>query len=246
MTDWPLVCIGLGGVFEGYMPFVLLLGQTKIANWPSISLIDGKVFDAHHETRQHVGAYQAKADDRCHVWQAAYPDAQLRAYPEYLDPDNIAGFILDSSIVLLSPDNHATRRLVSNHAEQLRNILLIAGGNDAIDEASQTDGSQGTVIVHYKKGGVNLTPPITVHHPEIREPNDLLPTTPGCGEQIAAGQTQVLATNLAVGHAMAQALLRYVTATSPQEAAQVVEWWVNSRKGTCVPYGISERPLATP
>lgn len=245
MTNWPLICIGLGGIFEGYMPFVLLLWQTKIACFPNISLVDGKIFDAHHEKRQHVRVHRAKAEDRRDVWQAAYPDAPLRAYPVYLDPQNIGDFIADGSIVLLSPDNHATRRLVSSHVEQLQNVLLIAGGNDAIDRVADTDGNQGTVIVHCKLGGVDLTSPITVHHPEIREPTDRLPSTMGCIEQAQAGQPQILATNLAVGHAMYQMLHRYLVVL-PEEAVEVVELWVNSREGTCVPYGIRERPLETP
>jgi hypothetical protein len=238
MQGRPLVCIGLGGICEGYLPHLLLLHETGIVRFKTMCLVDGKCFREDSKTRQHFHGLRSKAVDRCETWREVYQNAPLRHLEEYVGKDNVAEIVTDGSIVFLSPDNHATRKVVSDHAETLRDILLTTGSNDGIEEGS--GGTEGVVIVHWKRDGRDMTAPITKYHPEIAAPADpRLPTQVGCLE-LARSVPQLLATNLLVGHAMVQMLMRYVL-MSPEEAVQVVEFGVNTRDGSLVPYGIHER-----
>lgn len=240
-----LVCIGLGGIFEGYFPQVLLFHAMRVIRFSSILLVDGKAFRKENRNRQYFRELRGKAVERRKQWEGVYPALPLRSRAVYVDSSNVREIIPDGAIVLLSPDNHATRKVVSDYAETLRGILLISGGNDGIDPVSGEDGTEGAVIVHWRKERKNLTAPLTFYHPEIREPEDRLPSTMSCTELAQAGQPQLLATNLLVGHAMAQLLHRY-TVLPPAEAVQIVEVGVDSRAGTIVPYGIQERQPTLP
>jgi len=240
-----LVCIGLGGIFEGYFPHVLLFHAIGIIRFSQIVLVDGKQFREENRARQYYQQLRSKAVERREHWEGTYPDLPLRSRVVYVDASNVQEIVPDGAIVLLSPDNHATRKVVSEHAETLPDILLISGGNDGIDKAKGEDGTEGAVIVHWRKESEDLTAPLTLYHPEIREPDDRLPSAMSCMELAQAGQPQLLATNLLVGHAMAQLLHRYAVLPR-EEAVQVVEVGVNSRDGTIVPYGIEERQPKLP
>ena len=238
----PLIGIGLGGLCEGWLPPVLHLYQTKVMRFSRILLIDGKTFTERNRERQHFNGLRPKAEERCALWQSIYPDAPLDYCVAFVDATNVSRFIGDGAIVLLSPDNHATRKVVSDHVQTLHTTLLICGCNDGINAERGEDGTEGCVIVHCKVQGKDLTPPITRHHPEIAEPEDRLPNDLGCTE-LAAGEPQLVATNLMVGHTMALLLHRYC-AFPIEEAAQLPEVWVNSRTGAVVRYGIKERSMA--
>lgn len=232
-----LVCGGLGGISQGWLPPVLLLQQTGTISFREIVFIDGKQFNEHNRPRQHFHQAREKAEELCEMWRLVYQNVPLFHFSQYITSDNVAKLITDGAVVLLSPDNHQTRKVVSGHAERLKNILLIAGGNDAIGDNS--GGTVGTVIVHYKVNGKDLTPPITRYHREIAEPTDKLPTEVGCTE-LAPSQPQLLMTNLLVGQQMASQLYRYCTLPDEQ-ARQLVEVWVDSVTGDVTPYGIDER-----
>lgn len=236
----PLVAIGLGGIAQGWLPHVLLYCQTGVLPFSQITLVDGKDFRHRTRDRQHFHKTRNKAVELCTLWQRVYPDLSLRSRALFVNADNIDEIVTEQSVVLLSPDNHATRKLVSDHAETLENVLLIAGGNDAIDESGR-DGTEGAVVVHFRACGRDLTPPLTRYHPDVSDSTDTLPTEAGC-EELMLSQPQLLATNVFVGTVMAWMLHHYCT-VDDNEAVLVVEVWVNSRTGTLVQYGIDERPL---
>ncbi len=234
-----LVGIGLGGICEGWLPPLLLTWKTGTLAFANIILIDGKVFSEANQTRQHFSQRRSKAQERCELWGRLYPTCPLNSLPQIVTAENVAKYISEGSAVLLSPDNHATRKVVSDHACRLQNCLLICGGNSDINKETGSDGSEGTVLVHYRKEGRDLTPPITKYHCEIADPQDELPTEKSCLE-LAAGQPQLLATNLLVGQIMSQMLLRYCL-QDDGAASQVVEQWVNSTSGAVVTYSLGER-----
>lgn len=236
----PLIGIGLGGICEGWLPAVLHFHQTGAVRFQRIVLVDGKAFSEHHGARQHFSAPRGKAIDRCAAWGGMYPAAPLRHIAKFVDRGNVADIVGEGSVVMLSPDNHATRKVVSDHAEVLNTILLICGGNDGINKDKGEDGTEGFVAAHCKIGGIDMTPPITRYHRQIAEPEDRLPTELSCAELTQAGEPQVLATNLMVGWHMALMLHRYCTLPCA-EAARVPEVWVNSRTGAVTQYGIDER-----
>lgn len=235
-----VVCIGLGGISEGYLYPLLLLHQTGVVPFSSLWLVDGKSFRAGNRGRQHFSREESKAAHRCELLLRLFPRAPLYAKATYVDQTNVREIIEDGAIVLLSPDNHATRKIVSDHAETLDNILLISGGNDGINPAAGEDGWEGTIIVHWRMRGKNVTAPITKYHEEIRQPADRLPTAMGCLEQIEAGEPQILGTNLAVGSGMIELFQRYVL-LDPEVATKVVELWIHRVDGTWVSYSLSER-----
>jgi hypothetical protein len=95
--------------------------------------------------------------------------------------------------VFLSVDNHKTRRLVSDHCQELADVTLISGGNDFTD---------GNVQVYLRCGGRDVTVPLTRFHPEIAEPQDRSPHEMSCDELLVEAAPQLLFMNLAVASAM--------------------------------------------
>lgn len=241
VSDRPLILIGLGGIATGYLPAVMQYHSANVLPFETVLLIDGKRFRSDNATRQHFQKEENKAVELCRLWGRHYPQIPLRYRAEFVTAGNVVELIPDQSVVLLAPDNHATRQLVSEHVETLDNILLISGGNDAIDEKTGKDGTEGAVLVHFKVDGKHLTPPITRYHPEIAHPTDGLPTEAGCSE-LALSQPQLAATNFLVGQTMAELLYRYCCLPDA-EATQVVERWVNSRTRVHVDYEPAERPV---
>ncbi len=240
--EYKLVCIGCGGIFAGYIPSLLHLHETGTIRFAKILLVDGKTFRSAHRSRQAFREERNKAEDLWDLWQERFPAVPLAYLPAYVDRRTVADIVPNGWIVFLSPDNHATRKLVSDHAETLDDILLITGSNDGMNLLTGEDGTEGVVIAHWKTGKNDRTPPITRHHPEIASPADRHPEELSC-EELLQSYPQLLATNLFVGQGMVQMLCRYVL-LPPAEAVQVVEMGLNSRDGSLVPYGLSERSLS--
>lgn len=240
VSNRPLILIGLGGIATGYLPAVLYYHHVNVLPFDTILLVDGKRFRAGNASRQLFQRADNKAAELNRLWGRQYPTVPLRVHPEFVTRDNVAMLIPNQSVVLLAPDNHATRQLVSDYVETLADCLLISGGNDAIDEKTGQDGTEGAVLVHFRVNGQNLTPPITRHHTHIAQPADQLPNDTGCSE-LALSQPQLAATNFLVGQTMAELLYRYCF-LHDVEAAQIVERWVNSRTRQHVDYGLTERP----
>lgn len=241
MTDRPLILIGLGGIATGYLPAVMYYHSVGLLPFETICFVDGKPFRADNAARQHFQREANKAVELKQLWGRHYPRVPLRIRPEFVTPQNVANMIPNRSVVLLSPDNHATRQLTSNHVESLSDCLLIAGGNSAIDKTKGQDGTEGSVFVHFRVNGRNLTPPITTHHPEIAHPTDDLPTDVGCSE-LALSQPQLASTNFMVGQTMAELLYCYCCLPD-NSATQVVERWMNSSTREQTDYGPIERPV---
>lgn len=239
---WNLVGIGLGGICEGWLYPLLMLHRTGCLPFAHIFLVDGKEFKDRNRERQYAGQMRNKAQDRVEVFSSLFPHVPLCHMPEYVTPDNVKEIVTEDCVVLLSPDNHTTRKLLSDHAETLANVLLISGGNDGINESAKTSGVEAAVMVHFRREGRNLTPPLTKHHPTIAQPTDRSPHDLGCADLAAAGETQLLPTNLLAGQLMIQLLVRYCTLPA-KEATEVVEMWANAREGSVVPYGLDSRPL---
>lgn len=236
--------IGLGGISEGWLPAVLLYQQTGVLKLTRILLVDGKMFADHNRSRQYFRTARNKAEERKAVWSAVYPDTPLYSVAMFVDRQNVGQLVRDESVVLVSPDNHPTRVLISDYVEALDNVLLIAGGNDAITTTGGQSGTQGWATVHCRVGGHTVTPPVTRYHEDLRRSEEKLPTEMSCVELAQAGQPQLLATNLFVGQVMGWLLHRYLTQPLHQ-AMEVVEVCINSATGDVGQYGIHERYLGT-
>lgn len=202
--DGTLSCrvIGLGGVGQPVATYLAryLAGLGRPAR---LLLVDGDAFEAGNETRMDVPGLM---ENKALALQARLGPAlrggslTLAAVPEHVTPANVARLVRGGprESVLLCVDNHATRKLVADHARGLDDIVLVSGGNDGIgpDGAGVVrHGTAGNVQVFLRRGGRDLTPAITDHHPEIADPRDRRPDEAGCGE-LARAAPQLLFTNL--------------------------------------------------
>ncbi|MDZ4225806.1 MAG: hypothetical protein U1C49_03055 [Candidatus Andersenbacteria bacterium] len=221
-AEAPLVGVGLGGICEGWLPNVLLYMQAGVLPLKRVILVDGKKFSAHNHGRQNFRNEANKAEERKVMWGAMYPTLPIYAVGQFVDEHNIAQFIPEGTVVLLSPDNHPTRALFARHVSTLNNALLICGGNDGINKEGGEDGTQGWAAIYCRRAGMNVTAPLTTYHPEIAEASEKMPSVMSCMELAQAGQPQLLATNLHVGQIMAYLLHRYLTMPLGQ-ALEVVE-----------------------
>jgi hypothetical protein len=118
--------------------------------------------------------------------------------PEYLTPDNLERLLRPADVVLLAVDNHATRKLVSDHVAGLDDALLLSGGNDGVGEDSHgrtRRGTFGNVQLFVRAGGQDVTPPLDAFHPEIERPADRRPDEEDC-VTAALSTPQLLFANL--------------------------------------------------
>ena len=239
-SDTHMVGIGLGGIAEGWIPPVLIMLQTGVLKLTHALLCDGKKFCDRNRERQYFRQEGNKAQERRTIWSAVYPGLPLCSVPVFIDSENVGKFVPDGAVVLLSPDNHPTRALLSRHLETLENGLLIAGGNDAINKEGGEDGSKGWAAVYCRVQGMNITPPLMEYHSDILEAKEKMPGEMSCGELAQAGEPQLLATNMFVGQMMAHYLYRYLTQPL-HRAVGSVEAYVDSASGEVVHYGIGDR-----
>lgn len=201
---------GVGGIVARYgAMFLASLGQRV-----RMVLIDGDTFEPSNASRMYFSGHGNKAVVTRADLLPRFAESQLAlvAVPEYVTPLNLDRLVRTDDIVLLCVDNHATRKLVSEHCRALDDVCLISGGNDGIgaDGAGRVlRGTYGNCQVYLRRGGEDLSPSLTRYHPEIREPTDRLPTDASCTELIAA-VPQILFTNLATASALLNALWLYL------------------------------------
>lgn len=194
--------VGLGGVGQ-VVATCLVRFLTGLGQPVRVVLIDGDRFEAGNERRMDVPAlYENKAlalRDRL-LEQCGGSAVTLLAVPQYLGAGNVADLLPSGGgeAVLLCVDNHATRKLVAGHVEGLDDACVISGGNDGVGpDASGVprQGTGGNVQIHLRRGGRDLTPPLTKLHPEIASPRDRHPGDAGC-DQLVASTPQILFANL--------------------------------------------------
>lgn len=201
--------IGAGGVGcivarYGSLFLASLGGETRLV------LIDGDDFEPSNGTRMFFGSFGKKAAVVREELLPRFQDSllSLEAIEEFVTPDNVNRLIREDDLVLLTVDNHATRKLVNDHCSMLRNVCLISGGNDGVGKDSSgavRRGTYGNVQAYVRQDGQEITPPLTHHHPEIAKPTDQLPTERSCTELVTT-VPQILFANLAVASVMLNTL----------------------------------------
>jgi hypothetical protein len=196
--------VGCGGIGSWLVdPLCTLLNFSTV---PSIevALIDGDFYEERNRESQNFDWIGPKASVAAARLKERSPRLFFVDYPTYLTEDNIGTLIREHDIVAVCVDNHKTRKLISDRAETLDNIIVVSGSNDLTD---------GVVLVHVRRDGENVTLPLAnKYHPELQNPVD---TNPGEGEDRGKqGQEspQLVATNFAIASLMLNALYRIVTA----------------------------------
>lgn len=185
--------IGLGGVGSHLLsPLCRFLDALTLATRSekkNLVLIDGDVYEARNAERQEFPDIGNKAEMSSVRVNKSFPSLNVEWKSCYVTGDNAFLYINEGDIIFLCVDNHATRKLVSDRCGELKDIILISGGNEFHD---------GNVQIYVRKRGKDFTPSLTQFHPEIREPQDQNPGEMSCEELAKAGVQQLIFANLAV------------------------------------------------
>jgi hypothetical protein len=225
-----LKLIGLGGVGCIVLEFLaMFLRSLRIPL--RLVLVDGDNFEIKNIQRMAFQTFGNKAQVKAAELGELLGDScvEVAAVPEYLSAENIAQLILPHDYVFLCVDNHVTRRLVAEHCQTLADGALFSGGNDGVEPPLRL-GTYGNVQIAIRRGGQQLTLPITRFHPEIARAEGELPGDPHCG-QLALATPQILFANLAVASAMLNAFFAYVCDRLAYQEAQF-----DILAGRCVPH----------
>lgn len=195
---------GIGGIVARYLAMFLAAAGTS----SRLVLIDGDSFEPSNATRMFFGRCGNKAvvtrDELLPRFREA--PVSLVAVPEYLTAENLPRLIRRADLVILTVDNHATRKLVNDHcATALDDVCLVSGGNDGVETTpALRRGTYGNVQVYLRRDGTDQSPSLTRYHPEIAQPADHHPADKSCTELVAS-VPQLLFTNLAVASAILNA-----------------------------------------
>lgn len=201
--------IGLGGIGCMVLDYLALFLKS-LDQAVRLVLLDGDLFEQKNTQRMRFRQYGNKAEVKVSELLDWLGDTQvtLAAVPEYLTSQNIPQLICEGDHILLCVDNHATRKLVSDHCGSLENVLLLSGGNDGV-ELPRLRGTYGNVQVYLRQQGRDLSASLTRFHPEIAQASGKLPSEQSCLE-LTQSAPQLLFTNLAVASAMLNAYFAYL------------------------------------
>ena len=121
-----------------------------------------------------------------------FPQLGIDVYPAFINEVTVIEVVKEGDVVFLCVDNHKTRMIINNYCKQLKDVTLISGGNEFTD---------GNVQIYVRQGGVDITPDLASYHPEIANPDDMLPDEMSC-EQLAHSDPQLYFANLGVATIM--------------------------------------------
>lgn len=197
--------VGCGGIGSWLVdPLCSLLNFSLI---PSIevTLIDGDTYEERNRERQNFDVIGPKASITAARLKEKFPRLFIQDQPAYLTDANIIQLVRDGDIVVCCVDNHKTRKLVSDRAEELENVTVVSGGNELTD---------GNVLIHVRRDGKDITLPLAnKYHPELQNPGDKNPGDDkehGC-QVLQAVEPQLVATNFMVAAFMLSELYKIVT-----------------------------------
>jgi ThiF family len=204
--------VGIGGVGAIVVRYLAIF--LAALNRPlRLVIVDGDTFEESNASRQ-MFAY---AGNKAEVVREellenfAGTDLTIEAVAEYVTPENVDRLIREHDIVLAALDNHKSRLLLTERCLALDDVTLISGGNDGVGEEDGIiqRGTMGSIQVHHRRAGVDVTPPLTRYHPEIAAPADKRPDELSCLE-LQASHPQLLFTNLMTASCILNALMLHV------------------------------------
>jgi molybdopterin/thiamine biosynthesis adenylyltransferase len=196
-----IVVIGLGGIGSWLAPVLARYLEHRSGPRSTVTFVDGDGYERPNEARQNFSGLGNKARRTAEELAGRCERVSFRAVESYVTEANAAGLVQDGAVVFLAVDNHATRKLVSDHCAGLDNVCLLSGGNELTD---------GNVQVFVRRDGRSLSQPLTSYHPEIASPADLSPADRGCEVLLAEGEPQLIFTNVAVASALLNAFYSVV------------------------------------
>lgn len=193
---------GVGSIVARYLTIFMAATRKRC----TLTLIDGDEFEPSNASRMFFGDYGNKAQVILKEILPRVKDTRmdLLAVEEYITIGNLKELLREGDIVLLSVDNHSTRKLVSAYCGTIKNIVLISGGNDGAGPDSSGKvlrGTYGNVQVYIRRDGQDITPSLARFHDEIASPKDKHPEDISCTEALVS-VPQLMITNLAVASAI--------------------------------------------
>jgi molybdopterin/thiamine biosynthesis adenylyltransferase len=223
--------IGCGGI--GTCLTDTLCRYLQFSDHPNIevSLIDGDTYEERNRERQVFKQLGPKASVTAERLRDEFPRLIFWDHPVYLADHNIISLIRENDFVFSCVDNHKTRKLVSERAEELDNVTIISGGNDYED---------GNVQIHIRRDGQNITVPVASHyHPEIQNPQDRNPgdvdeEREGCQELAAAAPQLLIMNNLIAAH-MLKAFYAVLKGYHEKDPKEYSEFYLDIPSGKVVP-----------
>jgi ketopantoate reductase len=208
---------GIGGIVSRYTAIFLASLNLEI----NLLLVDGDEFEPKNAARMLFSGCGNKAEVVRAELLEHFVDSKLTivAVDQMITRENIAELLPGgvNEIILLCVDNHQARKLISDYCEGrdgfagVNDICLISGGNDGVGEDSSGTvrrGSYGNVQIHIRRDGKNVSPSLTEHHPEIREPAQ--PTGDVHCTDIIESIPQLLFTNLTAASAICNTMWLYL------------------------------------
>lgn len=192
--------IGAGGIGTALVfPLARYLNFGSHTN-VHLTVIDGDSYESKNKDRQSFNEFGNKAQVTVKSLKASFPNLFLKAEKEYVTPDSVGYLMGEDNIIFLCVDNHKTRKLVSEYCTELKNVVLISGGNALTD---------GNMQIYIRQNGLDITLPISSDfHPEISSPKDKRPDEISCDEQVAS-EPQLIFTNLTIAVLMLNAFYTY-------------------------------------
>lgn len=187
-----VVVVGVGGVGTHLVtPLCRFLASRHPGS--SVTLVDGDSFEPKNRERQDFVEYGNKAEVTAAELSSKFPELNVGHQPQYLTNADVWAYVPEGTVVFSCVDNHASRKMLSDHVGTLEEAVLVSGGNDHHD---------GNVQVYVRRGGVDVTPPLTHMHPEIEFPDDKNPAEMSCMELAMAGSPQLIIANMKVATEM--------------------------------------------
>lgn len=194
-----------------------------------VSLIDGDVYEERNRERQIFEEAGPKATVTAERLKEQFQRIAFWDNPYYLTEENVISTIRNGDFVFSCVDNHKTRKLLSDRAEELDNVVIISGGNELED---------GNLQVHIRENGENITLPIAnVFHPEIMNPKDKNPghvdeERKGCDQMVVASPQLVIMNNLIAANMLSvfYSILNKYYEKSPQDWS---EWYLDMKDKNC-------------
>jgi len=188
-----IIICGLGGIGSTLSNAISRYVDSNESLYPSvINLVDGDNYEFKNNKRQEFHGYGNKAIIKQKELKDNFSNIKFIAHPIFINESNISEIIKEKSIVLVGVDNHKTRKLISDYAKNLNDIIIISGGNEITD---------GNVQIYIREANENVTPTLTDYHPEIENPNDKSPDEMSC-EELSNSKPQVYFTNFMVASFM--------------------------------------------
>ena len=159
-------------------------------------LVDGDDYESANRGRQHFPKIGNKAAVLAEAVNHTTTHFTTRGLAVYLGREVSEGphrstpirdVVGEGHTVFVCVDNHATRKLVFEHAATLRNVVVLSAGNDYDD---------GNVMLYVRKEGKDLCPNPLSYQEDIRDAAGKLPGQMSCEELAANGTPQLIAANL--------------------------------------------------